>query len=180
MCIYIHPCLFLRKQREVTGVVHIGVGFLRCSFSVVGIAKALNMERTKVRFPRFFNIPFILHLSVYPVGVRGTLIGRLGMIHAGQLIERTLHEQGRTVPGSPDSYAVHVPIYTRYSRRKISTSIFFGAFRAYSIMISSAIYPITSVSVLLHVYPNKIHFCILSGTMISPAGILLSHTFAAY
>ena len=54
MCIYIHPCLFLRKQREVTGVVHIGVGFLRCSFSVVGIAKALNMERTKVRFPRFF------------------------------------------------------------------------------------------------------------------------------
>lgn len=52
MCIYIHPCLFLRKQREVTGVVHIGVGFLRCSFSVVGIAKALNMERTKVRFPR--------------------------------------------------------------------------------------------------------------------------------
>ena len=93
MCIYIHPCLFLRKQREVTGVVHIGVGFLRCSFSVVGIAKALNTERTKVRFPRFF----ILHLSVYPVGVRGTLIGRLGMIHAGQLIERTLHEQGRTV-----------------------------------------------------------------------------------
>ena len=82
------------------------------------------------------------------------------------------------LPGSPDSYAVHVPIYTRYSRRKISTSIFFGAFRAYSIMISSAIYPITSVSVLLHVYPNKIHFCILSGTMISPAGILLSHTFA--
>lgn len=97
MCIYIHPCLFLRKQREVTGVVHIGVGFLRCSFSVVGIAKALNMERTKVRFPRFLYIPFILHLSVYPVGVRGTLIGRLGMIHAGQLIERTLHEQGRTV-----------------------------------------------------------------------------------
>jgi hypothetical protein len=22
MCIYIHPCLFLRKQREVTGVVY--------------------------------------------------------------------------------------------------------------------------------------------------------------
>ncbi len=45
----------------------------------------------------FLYIPFILQLSVYPVGVRGTLIGRLGMIHAGQLIERTLHEQGRTV-----------------------------------------------------------------------------------
>lgn len=45
----------------------------------------------------FLYIPFILHLSVYPVGVRGTLIGRLGMIHVGQLIERTLHEQGRTV-----------------------------------------------------------------------------------
>lgn len=48
-------------------------------------------------FHVFLYIPFILHLSVYPVGVRGTLIGRLGMIHAGQLIERTLHEQGRTV-----------------------------------------------------------------------------------
>ena len=48
------------KQREATGVVHIGVGFLRCSFPIIGIAKALNMERTKV-------------------------------------IERTLHEQGRTV-----------------------------------------------------------------------------------
>lgn len=48
-------------------------------------------------FHAFLYIPFILHLSVYPVGVRGTLIGRLGMIHAGQLIERTLHEQGRTV-----------------------------------------------------------------------------------
>lgn len=97
MCIYIHPCLFLRKQREVTGVVHIGVGFLRCSFSVVGIAKALNMERTKVRFPRFFIYSFHLTFIRLPGGVRGTLIGRLGMIHAGQLIERTLHEQGRTV-----------------------------------------------------------------------------------
>ena len=56
MCIYIHPCLFLRKQREVTGVVHIGVGFLRCSFSVVGIAKALNTERTKVRDSHAFSI----------------------------------------------------------------------------------------------------------------------------
>ena len=152
MCIYIHPCLFLRKQREVTGVVHIGVGFLRCSFSVVGIAKALNMERTKVRFPRFFIYSFHLTFIRLPGGSQGDTHRKIG----------------------------HVPIYTRYSRRKISTSIFFGAFRAYSIMISSAIYPITSVSVLLHVYPNKIHFCILSGTMISPAGILLSHTFAAY
>ncbi len=51
----------------------------------------------RFKFHAFLYIPFILHLSVYPVGVRGTLIGRLGMIHAGQLIERTLHEQGRTV-----------------------------------------------------------------------------------
>ena len=64
MCIYIHPCLFLRKQREVTGVVHIGVGFLRCSFSVVGIAKALNMERTKVRFPRLNRITFYIFLII--------------------------------------------------------------------------------------------------------------------
>ena len=56
MCIYIHPCLSLPKQREVTGVVHIGVGFLRCSFPIIGIAKALNMERTKVRDSHVFYI----------------------------------------------------------------------------------------------------------------------------
>ena len=55
------------------------------------------LEYQILQFHAFLYIPFILHLSVYPVGVRGTLIGRLGMIHAGQLIERTLHEQGRTV-----------------------------------------------------------------------------------
>mgnify|MGYP000815397131 FL=1 len=64
MCIYIHPCLFLRKQREVTGVVHIGVGFLRCSFSVVGIAKALNMERTKVRDSHVFYANILISYSV--------------------------------------------------------------------------------------------------------------------
>lgn len=179
MCIYIHPCLFLRKQREVTAVVHIGVGFLRCSFSVVGIAKALNMERTKVRFPRFFIYSFHLTFIRLPGGSQGDTHRKIGHDSCGTANVRFTNRDAQ-LPGSPDSYAVHVPIYTRYSRRKISTSIFFGAFRAYSIMISSAIYPITSVSVLLHVYPNKIHFCILSGTMISPAGILLSHTFAAY
>ncbi len=67
MCIYIHPCLSLPKQREVTGVVHIGVGFLRCSFLMIGIAKALNTERTKVRDShasfiysrRYYNNPFL-------------------------------------------------------------------------------------------------------------------------
>ena len=38
------------------GVVHIGVGFLRCSFPIIGIAKALNMERTKVRDSHAFSI----------------------------------------------------------------------------------------------------------------------------
>lgn len=64
MCIYIHPCLSLPKQREVTGVVHIGVGFLRCSFSVVGIAKALNMERTKVRDSHVFYANILISYSV--------------------------------------------------------------------------------------------------------------------
>ena len=87
------------KQREVTGVVHIGVGFLRCSLQVVGIAKALNTERTKMRFPRLFYI-FLSTLDefVRPTGVWGdTHKQNRHMIHAGQLIERTLHEQGRTV-----------------------------------------------------------------------------------
>lgn len=78
MCIYIHPCLFLRKQREVTGVVHIGVGFLRCSFSVVGIAKALNMERTKVRFPRFFIYSFHLTVIRLPGGSQGDTHRKIG------------------------------------------------------------------------------------------------------
>ena len=78
MCIYIHPCLFLRKQREVTGVVHIGVGFLRCSFSVVGIAKALNMERTKVRFPRFFIYSFHLTFIRLPGGSQGDTHRKIG------------------------------------------------------------------------------------------------------
>ena len=78
MCIYIHPCLFLRKQREVTGVVHIGVGFLRCSFSVVGIAKALNMERTKVRFPRFFIYSLHLTFIRLPGGSQGDTHRKIG------------------------------------------------------------------------------------------------------
>jgi len=56
MCIYIHPCLSLPKQREVTGVVHIGVGFLRCSFPKAGIAEALNTERTQERDSHDFYI----------------------------------------------------------------------------------------------------------------------------
>ncbi len=78
MCIYIHPCLTLTKQREVTGVVHIGVGFLRCSFSVVGIAKALNMERTKVRFPRFFIYSFHLTFIRLPGGSQGDTHRKIG------------------------------------------------------------------------------------------------------
>ena len=62
-----------------------------------GHCEGLEHGTDEGKIPTFLYIPFILHLSVYPVGVRGTLIGRLGMIHAGQLIERTLHEQGRTV-----------------------------------------------------------------------------------
>lgn len=42
MCIYIHPCLTLDKQREATGVIHIGVGFLRCSFLERGHCEGLE------------------------------------------------------------------------------------------------------------------------------------------
>jgi len=78
MCIYIHPCLFLRKQRGATGVVHIGVGFLRCSFPIIGIAKALNMERTKVRFPRFFIYSFHLTFIRLPGGSQGDTHRKIG------------------------------------------------------------------------------------------------------
>ena len=64
MCIYIHPCLSLPKQREVTGVVHIGVGFLRCSFSVVGIAKAFEHGTDEGKIPTLFYI--FLSSYIYP------------------------------------------------------------------------------------------------------------------
>ena len=66
------------KQRGATGVVHIGVGFLRCSFSVVGIAKALNMERTKGRFPRFFIYSFHLTFIRLPGGSQGDTHRKIG------------------------------------------------------------------------------------------------------
>ena len=98
MCIYIHPCLFLRKQREVTGVVHIGVGFLRCSFPIVGIAKALKHGTDEGEIPT----PLLYILAGITIirssnGNPGDAHLQNDMIHAGQLIERTLHEQGRTV-----------------------------------------------------------------------------------
>lgn len=40
-------------------VVHIGVGFLRCSFSVVGIAKALKHRANKSESPT----PFLYFLQ---------------------------------------------------------------------------------------------------------------------
>ena len=46
------------------GVVHIGVGFLRCSFPIIGIAKALNMERTKVRDSHVFYANILISYSV--------------------------------------------------------------------------------------------------------------------
>ena len=61
MCIYIHPCLSLPKQREVTGVVHIGVGFLRCSFLTGGHAKALELGTGKGKIPT----PFLYTGSSY-------------------------------------------------------------------------------------------------------------------
>jgi len=76
------------------------------------------------------------------------------------------------------SFKINLDTNDAYSTAVNNQEVKYTVGSGYS--ISSAIYPITSVSVLLHVYPNKIHFCILSGTMISPAGILLSHTFAAY
>ena len=42
------------KQRGATGVVHIGVGFLRCSFSVGGHAKALERRTGKGKIPTPF------------------------------------------------------------------------------------------------------------------------------
>ena len=139
MCIYIHPYLSLPKQREVTGVVHIGVGFLRCSFPIIGIAKALKHGTDEGEIPT----PLLYILAGITIirssnGNPGDAHLQNDMIHAGQLIERTLHEQGRTVTWFASQLCCTRPVY-----------------------------------------PNRIQFRILLGTMFSPAGIVLSHTFAS-
>ena len=67
MCIYIHPCLSLPKQREVTGVVHIGVGFLRCSFLMIWHCEGLETRNGRrwdshasfIYSRRYYNNPFL-------------------------------------------------------------------------------------------------------------------------
>ena len=49
------------KQREAAGVVHIGVGFLRCSFLTGGHAKALELGTGKGKIPT----PFLYTGSSY-------------------------------------------------------------------------------------------------------------------
>ena len=98
MCIYIHPCLSLPKQREVTGVVHIGVGFLRCSFLMIWHCEGLETRNGRGEIPT----PLLYILAGITIirssnGNPGDAHLQNDMIHAGQLIERTLHEQGRTV-----------------------------------------------------------------------------------
>ena len=98
MCIYIHPCLSLPKQREVTGVVHIGVGFLRCSFLMIWHCEGLEHGTDEGEIPT----PLLYILAGITIirssnGNPGDAHLQNDMIHAGQLIERTLHEQGRTV-----------------------------------------------------------------------------------
>ena len=51
---YMKNVIYVGQEKH--RVVHIGVGFLRCSFPIVGIAKALNTERTKVRDSHAFSI----------------------------------------------------------------------------------------------------------------------------
>ncbi len=87
------------KQREAAGVVHIGVGFLRCSFSVIWHCEGLEHGTDEGEIPTpFLYIPVNNRLNCPPNGSLGdTHKQNRHMIHAGQLIERTLHEQGRTV-----------------------------------------------------------------------------------
>lgn len=81
--------------KGIHSALYHSVGFLRCLFSERDVAKARNMERTSVRFPRF-----LIYCEHHLITLResGAFIYRIvNMIHAGQLIRHTLHEQGRTV-----------------------------------------------------------------------------------
>ena len=179
MCIYIHPCLSLPKQREVTGVVHIGVGFLRCSFLMIWHCEGLEHGTDEGEIPT----PLLYILAGITIirssnGNPGDAHLQNDMIHAGQLIERTLHEQGRTVTWFATQLCCTRPNVYKIFEKRISTSTCSGASPASSAMIFSAIFPTASIPETSPVYPNRIQFRIVLGTMLSPGSILLSHTFA--
>lgn len=100
------------------------------------------------------------------------------MIHAGQLIERTLHEQGRTVTWFATQLCCTRPnVYKIFRKENIDIHLLWRIsyilghdfFRDLSDSINTGSFP--SV-------PNRIQFRIVLGTMFSPGSILLSHTFA--
>lgn len=51
VCISVHPGLETTRRKDV---IHIGVGFLRCSFSEMGNAKALKCGTSKGKIPTLF------------------------------------------------------------------------------------------------------------------------------
>ena len=100
------------------------------------------------------------------------------MIHAGQLIERTLHEQGRTVTWFATQLCCTRPNVYKIFRKenidihllwRISCILGHDFFRDLSDSINTGNFP--SVS-------NRIQLRIVLGTMLSFGSILLSHTFA--
>ena len=133
------------------------------------------------RFPRLFYI-FLSTIDwiVRPTGVWGTHISRIGTwFMRDNLLNARFTNRDAPSPGSLPNYAAHAPMFTRYSGKRISTSTCSGASPASSTTTSSTIYPTASVRAAPPVYPNRIQFRILLGTMFSPAGIVLSHTFAS-
>ena len=182
MCIYIHPCLTLENKGRLR-VLYISAW----AFCVVrswwyGIAKALKHGTDEgERFPRLFYI-FLSTIDwiVRPTGVWGTHISRIGTwFMRDNLLNARFTNRDAPSPGSLPNYAAHAPMFTRYSGKRISTSTCSGASPASSTTTSSTIYPTASVRAAPPVYPNRIQFRILLGTMFSPAGIVLSHTFAS-
>ena len=134
------------------------------------------------RFPRHFYIFLsIIDWIVRPTGVRGTHISRIGTwFMQDNLLNARFTNRDAPSPGSLPNYAAHAPMFTRYSGKRILTSTCSGASPTSSATISSVICLTVSTPEASPVYPNRIQFRIVLGTMFSPGSILLSHTFAAY
>jgi len=146
----------------------------------VGHCEGLEYRTDEGKIPTpFLYIPVNNRLNCPPNGSLGdTHKQNRHMIHAGQLIERTLHEQGRTVTWFATQLCCTRPNVYKIFEKRISTSTCSGASPASSAMIFSAIFPTASIPETSPVYPNRIQFRIVLGTMLSPGSILLSHTFA--
>ena len=124
ICVFTHLRLPFTKRKR--SLLYISAwAFCVARSRKVGIAKAWNTGRVKVRFPRFFYIYTIMlepNKSNRPGESGVAQWQRMTIIHVGQLIENTLRNQGRTVTWFAAQLCCTRPnVYKIFSKESIDT-----------------------------------------------------------